>query len=60
MAYLKRKKKEKGNNTHHELDEILVLLRKAFLKIKTKPHSNVVLLFKNSGTTMEDDKFGKG
>lgn len=49
------KKKKKDNNTNHELNEISVLLRKKFLNIKMKPHSNVILLFKNSGTNMEDD-----
>lgn len=55
------KKKEKVNNTDHELNEILVLWRKMFLNVKTKPHSNVILLFKNSATNMEDDqKVGRG
>lgn len=48
-------KKKKDNNTNHELNEISVLLRKVFLHIKMKPRSNVIFLFKNSGTNMEGD-----
>lgn len=52
---------KKENNTDHELNEILLLLRKKFLNTEMKPHSNIILLFKNSGRNMEDNqKVGRG